>query len=1062
MENNRGKDPLSQEYSVDEILAEAKGRLSQETYEKLTGEDTLRSPRTPMPQPEQPHTPAPSPEIQTPSGPAPQEMPAQPLTQPGQDIRLEKRMDWDDEQDEEYEEQPEQPAQKRGLGGFFARRRQKKQERQRNACEFDAEDDIYYGLQLKPVDEYKRGYDDTAVEKGPTAAFKYLFDETPESDVEEEISARFQSVVPPSTIHLAERFRKEWDQEVETAEEIAPTTPPKKIEAKPKAERQRPAPIASDTMEFPVQGAVPTYHFQQQVVPFPKEEYADLEEEAKRLQQQPIESTQSFSLPAAQIPQKPKKQEVAPQPRPEQPVAVNVMPNAVAAKRPEPEPQLETPVVSEQKAKLPEQEAVVPQPVSAPAATTVTEEIPEPGPSAEEVARAKKEQIRELVKSSPKYIPQNVPVHVLEFNHLSLALTRAEECYLPKEEPEEKRKRSAVPEQEKKRRFTQKGLHNFRFVGENEDDNEPGDEPGAEPEPEDLDDYTAPEDAPSVLHELNAERRTLALRLMVTGITLSVLLFWGFISEKTGMLPEFLQLEINSTLYMIANLCILTVAIGFSWITVFGGIRSLFRLQASSDSAVAVAAVAAWVQGFALLFDQQAVSSGGLHLYAALAAGGLFLNAAGKLSMVNRIRSNFKFLASPEPKMGVELFEDYNTALQLAKGCVIGEPIIVYQKKTDFFKNFLRNSYEADPSEQASQSMAPLLFIGSLILCIVSMILTRSVMAALTAFAAAACISAPITNMLCVNTLMARLCTLARRCGIMLVGNPSVEYFCNANAVMMDVKELFPKGTVILNGIKTFGGQRIDEALVDATALMCVIGGPLSDLFEQIIQNRREILPKAESITYEDERGVVGWVDGRRTLVGNRHLMEMHGITPPSRDYENKYLLGGKKVVYLASQGDLVAMFVISYNSDKRRALELQRMEDNGISLILRTTDPNLTPAFVAECFGLDMHSVRILPEQLGEMYQKKVETPTERADALFVSKGRPAAMMRMLTACVREKSNVTMAAFLQTVGIILGFVLVTFLVFYSGLEQLTTTALLLYQGFWTAAVLLIPRLRKP
>lgn len=1040
MENNRGKDPLSQEYSVDEILAEAKGRLSQKTFETLTDGEVQRSPRTPMPQPEQPQPPAPSPEIQQPTGPFPQEMPAQTPAPPGQDIRLERRENREESPEQECEKQPEQPAPKRGLGGFFERRRQRKLEKQAGCCEFDEEGDIYYGLQLKPVDEYKRGYDDTAVEKGPTSAFKYLFDETPESEMEEEISARFQSVIPPPAIPLAERFRQEWDAQVMAPEKPAAPTPTR-AKAKP--------PVTSDTMEFSV--AEPVYRLQQSVVPFPKEgeEYSDLEEAARGLQPQPIKDTQAFSLPPSAISESRKPQ-----------VPKAVAPAAKSA--PSPKAPQATEAAEEPK------QVPVAQPVPLEAAPKAPVSEPEgaesmlPGPSAEEAARLKKEKIRELVKRSNKYQPQNVPVHVLEFDHLSLALTRAEESYLPKEEPSTNRNKADGSQPDKKRRFRQKGLHNFRFVGENEDDNDPGDEPGAQPEPEDLDDYTAPEDAPSILHELNAERRTLALRLMVTGIALAVLLFWGFVSEKTGMLPSFLQIEVNSTLYMIANLCFLTVAMGFSWVTVFGGIRSLFRLQASSDSAVAVAAVAAWVQGFALLFDQQAVVHGHLHLYAALAAAGLFLNALGKLSMVNRIRSNFKFLASPEPKMGVELFDDYNTALQLAKGCVIGEPIIVYQKKTDFFKNFLRNSYEADPSEQASQSMAPLLFVGSLVLCIVSVILTRSMTSAVTAFAAAACISAPITNMLCVNSLMARLCTLGRRCGIMLVGNPSVEYFCNANAVMLDVKELFPKGTVILNGIKTFGGQRIDEALVDATALMCVVGGPLSDLFEQIIQNRRDILPKAESITYEDERGVVGWVDGRRTLVGNRHLMEMHGITPPSRDYENKYLLGGKKVIYLASQGDLVAMFVVSYTSDKRRALELQRMEENGISLILRTTDPNLTAPFVAECFGLDPHSVRILPDNLGEVYRKRVETPTERADALFVSKGRPAAMMRMLTACVREKSNVTMAAFLQTVGIILGFVLVTFFVFYSGLAQLTTTALLLYQLFWTAAVLLIPRLRKP
>ena len=222
------------------------------------------------------------------------------------------------------------------------------------------------------------------------------------------------------------------------------------------------------------------------------------------------------------------------------------------------------------------------------------------------------------------------------------------------------------------------------------------------------------------------------------------------------------------------------------------------------------------------------------------------------------------------------------------------------------------------------------------------------------------------------------------------------------------------------------------------------------------------MLPKIDNLSYEDERGVVGWVSGRRILVGNRELLRDHGIEPPSRDYEKKYLLGGKQVVYLASGGDLVAMFVLSYNSDKRRALELQRMENNGISLIVRTCDPNITPEFLAQCFRLDVQSVRVLPDRLGSVYQKLIEKPTERADALFATKGRPTTMMRMLTACIRQKGNVSIAVVLQNVCVVLGFVLVAFLACYSGLKQLSTTALLLYELFWLLVILAVPKLRKP
>lgn len=1107
MENNRGKKPP--EYSVDDILTEAKGRLSSKAYETLTGEDEQNAPRIqppePQPKPEQPAPPQPGPEIPAPISQPPQEMPSQPIS-PGQNGEIRFRAARGTSDPSEPKPEEEQPA-PRGLKGFFARRRSRKAEK---ACQFDEEEDIYYGLQLKPVEEYKKGYDDTAsADKGPSPAFRYLFDETPENEVEEEISARFQPWEPAEHVHLIRETQQR---------PLGPIDPKAAEQAAPKETahtQQKSAPIQAkeSTQEFRLPELPTSHHLHLEPIPFPKETqggFVDLEEAARLVRQSHKETETPEPKPIPKT-NRPAREVITAQP----PVSKNEITKEIDVVLPEKEqkpasaadlpgqahtevptqeqsnpapapaePQQTAPEPTQQKAA--EKEPLPPKPAVLQASTELEQAVPQPESEEESLqlqeekrARAaleqlqaqvaerkaeqhKKEQIRALVRASRKYLPNTLPIHVLEFDRLEAALTRVEESYqtVPEETPEKPAHKE--PRRHKKWQAASSGVHTFHFLGESEEDNEPDDEPVAKPEPENLDDYTAPEDAPSILHELSAEHRALALRVSVTGILLLVMLFWGFVSERSGMLPAFLRADVLPLAYLITNLCLLTIAIVFCRKTVLGGIRALVGLQANSDSGVAVAAVAAWIQGAALLFQTQEVERGQLHLYAALAALGLFLNSAGKLSMVRRIRANFRFLTSPEPKMSVELFDDYNTALQLAKGCVVGEPLIAFQRKTGFFRNFLRSSYEPDPSEQASQSMAPLLFLGTVILCAVSLVLTRSASAAVTALAAAACVSAPITSMLCVNMPISRLSSLARRCGTMLVGNPAVEYFCNTNALMTDAKELFPKGTVILNGIKTFGGQRIDEAIMDASAVMCTLGGPLSDLFEQIIQNRRDILPKAENITYEDDRGVTGWVSGRRTLVGTRQLLEQHGLTPPSRDYENKYLLGGKKVVYLASQGELVAMFVISYNSDKRRALELRRMEQNGISLILRTTDPNMTPEFVAECFGLDPHSVRILPETLGTMYQNQITKERDRADALFVTKGRPASMMRMLTACVREKSNVTMATLLQTVGVILGFMLVAFLIFYSGLEQLSTMALLLYQLFWAAAVLVIPRLRKP
>ena len=137
-------------------------------------------------------------------------------------------------------------------------------------------------------------------------------------------------------------------------------------------------------------------------------------------------------------------------------------------------------------------------------------------------------------------------------------------------------------------------------------------------------------------------------------------------------------------------------------------------------------------------------------------------------------------------------------------------------------------------------------------------------------------------------------------------------------------------------------------------------------------------------------------------------------------------------------------------------------MEDNGLSLIVRTCDPSITPAFLAGCFQLDESSIAVLPDSLGKVYEGITAEPDGRADALMATKGRPTAMMRMITACVRQRANISIAVALQAIAVVLGFLLAAFLTCYSGLPRLTTLFLVLYEVLWSIAILALPRLRKP
>lgn len=44
-----------------------------------------------------------------------------------------------------------------------------------------------------------------------------------------------------------------------------------------------------------------------------------------------------------------------------------------------------------------------------------------------------------------------------------------------------------------------------------------------------------------------------------------------------------------------------------------------------------------------------------------------------------------------------------------------------------------------------------------------------------------------------------------------------------------------------------------------------------------MIENKVELLQEVDTLVYEQDMGLSGWVSGRRVLVGSRRLLENHG-----------------------------------------------------------------------------------------------------------------------------------------------------------------------------------------
>ncbi|MDD6488833.1 MAG: hypothetical protein PUG48_03325 [Clostridia bacterium] len=628
-----------------------------------------------------------------------------------------------------------------------------------------------------------------------------------------------------------------------------------------------------------------------------------------------------------------------------------------------------------------------------------------------------------------------------------------------KKQPEQNKVKKSTAKKPQKQKKPKKN-YNFRNIFSSEEEYDPEDIEKIYVQKPQLDDYTNEKDSETIKTEIAENFRHVFTR---TGILFATTIISVVIAIIAQCIPSLFTQTIRNgwLVYAIINFLLFSVSVVVSRVPIVNGIMPLRHFKGNSDTAIAVASFAAAIQSIVALFSPNVFVNGTLYIYSSLVILALFLNSLGKMLIILRTYNNFRFLSKPRPKYAGKIYTDIRNAEKISSGLPSKKPIIAYTKQSKFMSNFLQLSYAPDPSEDAAAKIAPYATILSIVCGILYGVMTRDFVGAVSSFALSACITIPVCSLLAVNIPLKRLCHNSIKGGAMVTSYETVKQFCDTNVVMIDSSQLYPPGTVTLSGIKAFKESKINDAITAGAAIMFAVDGTMSYIFENIIQDRKDILPKVESVIYEDGLGLVGWINGQRVLIGNRRLLETHNITPPEKSIEEKYLNMGNQVMYISMSGELVAMFILSYTADREIMHELRNLEDNGVSFAVRTVDPNITQDSIAEKFCLFFRCIKILPTNLGNICHNATSSVDEKSRAYLVTRGKISSFARAVSGCIRIKSNITLSIIIQYIAIILGLLIVTLISFISGFEKLGCLEMLLYIGFWAAATIIIPLIKK-
>lgn len=576
-----------------------------------------------------------------------------------------------------------------------------------------------------------------------------------------------------------------------------------------------------------------------------------------------------------------------------------------------------------------------------------------------------------------------------------------------------------------------------------------------------VDDYQSTDDEKSVMDETNSNIKKLFFKSFLMGILTLVTLV---ITILQSAFPQMLQSAIPNVEYIFCICNILTTALSciICAVTIKNGLAPLARFRGNSDTALAVAAIAVSLQTFVSPIRAKEFFDGTQSLYSVVLLIAFLLNTIGKLVMVLRVKNNFRFIIAKTPAYAGKIYTNETDAAKMMSGTSSNKPFIAYQHKTSFLSNFLKISYAPDPSEEMAGRIAPFTVVCSLFVAIAYAIIHKTFTGAVSSLAVTMMISVPLCSLLAINIPMYKMCKKNLKNNAMVAGYLSVKQFCDSTALMVDATEIYPKGSIVLDGVKPYVKTNIDSAILAAAEMMKQAGCPMGMVFEELREENLYRVPKIESVMYEEKLGLVGWTGSQRILVGKRELLEKYGINVPDEEYEKHYLDKGKQVTFLAQSGELLAMFITTYKASLKVAREFQRSERNGVSILIRTTDCNITGDLIADSFGVFYRTIKVLPTGLGNVCKEASEKKEETSRAYLATRGRFVSLSGAVNSCIKMKSNISLAVVIQFVAVILGVLLVATMALYASVRPLGTVEILLYLAFWTAASIIVPLIHRP
>ena len=281
-----------------------------------------------------------------------------------------------------------------------------------------------------------------------------------------------------------------------------------------------------------------------------------------------------------------------------------------------------------------------------------------------------------------------------------------------------------------------------------------------------------------------------------------------------------------------------------------------------------------------------------------------------------------------------------------------------------------------------------------------------------------------------------------------LAGWPGVVGSRRGTGVVLTDNDLFPPGTVSLNGIKVFGDFSVERVIGYTATLIRASGSGLERIFHDLLRTQGAVYRDCRELQCYEGGGMSATVRGQQVLVGGASFMVLMEVDLPRG-------LSVKNAVFCAIDGQLAGIFALHYTLHGTVPLAIDALLRGGVRLILATRDFNLIPSMLRQRFKLATDRMEFPPVERRRELSDEESPHGETLTAVLCREGL-APFADAVVGAKRLRAAVRLSALLACLGSVVGLLMSFYLTFVSAYASLSPFNLTVFTLLWLVPTLLI------